>query len=823
MSAFWQVAFTQWRRRWRLREMRLLFLALLVSAAAVSSVGFFTNRVDQAMQRQASQLMGGDLVLNSARPLSETYVTQAEQLGIQVARTVKLTSMVMVGEHLQLAQVKAISPNYPLQGAIELADTLEPTTQLITGQTLKSGEVWAEARLLNELQIQPKVDVQLGEKSFNLSHVLIKDPAEAANPFQLAANVLMPLADLEATQLLSPASRADYSLLFAGSPKAIRQFRDSIKTKLQPTERIRSLEDGARPVKQALERAGRFLGLAALLSVVLAGAAIALAAGSLIKYETRAVAVLKAIGLPRKRILWDYLLNVLILAVLAGLLGALMGFGLQFLLSNWLTNVIELELPAPTATPALTAVLTAIIMVAGFAVPYLWNLVNQAPVRILQGDVPLSRPVAGLMALGVLPAIFLLLWLQAGQLILASWLFVGLLAAVLLFWFVTRIVLNGLVRLSAQPRFRWLSVLRQARRSSLLVVVFAMGLFALLLLTALRTDLVGRWQASLPADAPNYFMINIQPQEVEPVKAFFKQNNLTGELFPMIRGRLVEINGKPLDPNKFGEERARRLAQREFNLSSFAELPSSNKVIAGQWFAANARSGFSIEKEIGEDLGFGLGDTLTFDIAGQRFTEKITSVRQVSWDSMQPNFFVTAAPHALDDKPRTFITSVYVPATQAKAIPNLIRQFPAITAIETSAIAKQIRSLIEQVTFAVQGIFSFTLVTGILVLLAALQSQKAERRREIAVLKSLGADRPLLRQRIVSEFVLLGAIAGGLAGLFTVLTSNLVGSFLFDLDWNINFWLVLLGLGVGAILVGSAAYGNLRGLLGVPPAVLLKS
>lgn len=823
MSSFWQVALTQWQRRWRLPEMRLLFLALLVSAMAVASVGFFTNRVDQAMQRQASQLLGGDLVLNSARPLSEEYVAQAETLGIKVARTVKLNSMVMVGERLQLAQIKAISANYPLQGAIELSNTLGVTGETLKANRLNSGEVWAEARLLNELQIQPNTDVQIGEKSFRLNYVLIKDPAEAANPFQLAANVLMPLEDLDSTQLLSPASRAEYSLLFAGSPSAIRQLRTSIANRLQPTERIRSLEDGARPVRQALERAGRFLGLAALLSVVLAGAAIALAAASLIKHETRAVAVLKAIGLPRKRILWDYLLNVLTLAFLAGCLGALLGFGLQFFLANWLANIINLELPAPTLAPALTAILTATIMVAGFAIPYLLNLVSQAPVRILQGDVPMTNPVAGLMALSILPAIFLLLWLQAGELVLAVWLLLGLLAAILIFWLSTRLILTSLIKLSAKPRFNGLSVLRQARRSSLLVVVFAMGLFALLLLTALRTDLVERWQASLPADAPNYFMINIQPQEVEAVQEFFKQNQLKGELFPMIRGRLVEINGKPLDPDQLGAERAQRLARREFNLSSFAELPSSNKILEGKWFDAQSRSGFSIEQEIGKDLGFGLGDTLTFDIAGQRFTEKITSVRSVSWDSMQPNFFVTAAPHALDDKPRTFITSVYVPAAQAKAIPELIRRYPSITAIDTSAIAKQVRNLIEQVSFSVQGIFSFTLVTGILVLWAALQSQKAERRREIAVLKSLGAGRLVLRKRIITEFVLLGAIAGSLAGLFTVLTSNVVGSYLFELEWNLNLWLVLAGFFIGALLVASAAYGNLRGLLGVPPAVLLKS
>ncbi|HPY41283.1 MAG TPA: hypothetical protein PLM98_12250, partial [Thiolinea sp.] len=405
---------------------------------------------------------------------------------------------------------------------------------------------------------------------------------------------------------------------------------------------------------------------------------------------------------------------------------------------------------------------------------------------------------------------------------LALWVFLGLLVAVLVFWWMAKLVLYGLANLSSRPRWQWLALMRQSRRSVLLVVVFAMGLFTLLLLTALRTDLISRWQASVPADAPNYFLINIQTTDQANLEAFFKQRAMQATLYPMIRGRLVEINQHAVTAENYSKQEAKRMLDREFNLSSFADFPASNSLVAGQWFDANTQ-GFSIEKGIGETLGFKLGDSLTFDIAGQRFTETITSVREVRWDSMQPNFFVIAAPGLLLDKPYTLITSLHVPADQPELIPALIRKFPSITAIDTSAILGQVRSLVEQATLAVQGVFAFTLVTGLLVLWSALQAQKPERQREIAVLKSLGASSQLLRKRIVLEFLLLGGLAGGLAGVLTMVAANWLGYSMFDLQPSLNPWLVLLGSLLGAGLVASAAWLNLRSLLNVAPMVLLKT
>ncbi|MEZ5476115.1 MAG: FtsX-like permease family protein [Thiolinea sp.] len=812
----------QWLRRWRLPEMRLLFLALLVSVVAVSSVGFFTDRVSQAMQRQAIQLLGGDLVINSARPLPDSYRNAARRQGVQMAETISFRSMVAAGDKLVLAQVKAVSANYPLQGQLEGTTRLDGVGSSLQGQVLQSGTLWAEPRLFHELGVVPGSSVQLGRKTFVLEKVVTKDPARGSSFFQLAPSVLLPLDDLAATGLLSPASRAEFELLFSGDAAAIRRLQAELKPQLQATEQIRSLEDGVPTVRQALQRAGRFLGLAALLSVVLAGAAIVLTSASLVRHETRTVAVLKAFGLSRKAILTDYLLNLAGLALLAGVLGAIIGFVLQYFLAGWLVQYVEISLPPARIWPAFSGLLTALLMVLGFATPYLRSLVDTSPLQILQGSLHSRSPVVWLLAASILPAIFLLLWLQAGELRLTLWLFGGILLALLLFGGGARLALGGLARLSLRPGWEWLSLLRHSRRAGLLVMVFSMGLFTLLLLTSLRTDLLARWQETLPKDAPNYFLINIQPDEVQPLQAFLSQQGVSAELFPMIRGRLVEVNGKPLRADAFDNPRARRLLEREFNLSSFAEFPSTNTLIAGKWFGGSDKAGFSIEQGIGETLHFGLGDTLTFDIAGERYTEPVTSVREVRWDSMQPNFFVTAAPGALDNKPRTFITSLYIDPAKTGLVPAMIHQFqasrPSIPAPFWLRCAPDRAGHPGRT-----GIFAFTLVTGVLVLLAALQSQKPERSKEFAILKSMGAVHAVLRKRIWGEFLLLGALAGGMAGLFTLLSSNVLGYYLFELGLGINLWILLAGVLCGALLVSVAAWFNLRALLIIPPVALLKT
>lgn len=810
-----------WQQRWRMPELRLLLLALMVSVTVVTTVGFFTSRVENAMQAQARQLLGGDLVLSSARPLDQTYLQRAQQLGLATAETITFPSMVSGGDKLQLSQLKVVSRTYPLQGELKTAVAPGAAEQVVSGQLPASGEIWAEARLFAELGVQPGAQVQLGKSTFTLARVLTQEPDRSSNLFQLAPVVLMNLEDLPATGLLTPASRASFNQLFAGEGNAVKQLKTTLTPLLKPTERVRTLDEDLSSVQQTLQRSGRFLGLATLLSVVLAGAAVVLTSTSLMRRELPGVAVLKAMGMSRRQVLQDQAFSLLLTALLAAVVGIGLGLLLQFVLAAWLSQFVGKDLPAPSLLPALNGLLTAVVLLLGFALPQLLRLVDTSPMQILQGALQRPRQSVWVMLASLLLAVFGLLWLQASDLKLAAMLLAGLLVGIGLFWALARLALRLMQTLGRKWQSRWLPSLGRSRRTVLLVVVFATGLFSLLLLTTVRTDLLDRWQEALPADAPDHFLINIQPTEVNALEQFFAERKIKTRLYPMVRGRLVAVNGQPLDPDKFENPRAQRLAEREFNLSSFAELPVSNALLQGQWFERGV-TGFSIEKGIGETLGFGMGDQLTFDIAGQRLTDTVSSVREVRWDSMQPNFFVIAAPGSLGEMPSTFITSIHL-GEQKLLVTELIRQFPSVTAIDVGAIVGQVRSLVGQVSMAVQGIFVFTLIAGVVVLVAALQSQKAERRREIAILKSLGAGRAELQRRIWGEFLLLGGLAGLLAGLLALTAGNLFGYYLFDLDLKLNLLPLLIGGMAGSVLVGVTGYWNLRGLLDVPPMSLLKA
>lgn len=810
-----------WQQRWRMPELRLLLLALMVSVTVVTTVGFFTSRVENAMQAQARQLLGGDLVLSSARPLDQTYLQRAQQLGLATAETITFPSMVSGGDKLQLSQLKVVSRTYPLQGELKTAVAPGAAEQVVSGQLPASGEIWAEARLFAELGVRPGAQVQLGKSTFTLARVLTQEPDRSSNLFQLAPVVLMNLEDLPATGLLTPASRASFNQLFAGEGNAVKQLKTTLTPLLKPTERVRTLDEDLSSVQQTLQRSGRFLGLATLLSVVLAGAAVVLTSTSLMRRELPGVAVLKAMGMSRRQVLQDQAFSLLLTALLAALIGIGLGLLLQFVLAAWLSQFVGKDLPAPSLLPALNGLLTAVVLLLGFALPQLLRLVDTSPMQILQGALQRPRQSVWVMLASLLLAVFGLLWLQASDPKLAAMLLAGLLVGIGLFWALARLALRLMQTLGRKWQSRWLPSLGRSRRAVLLVVVFATGLFSLLLLTTVRTDLLDRWQEALPADAPDHFLINIQPTEVNALEQFFAERKIKTRLYPMVRGRLVAVNGQPLDPDKFENPRAQRLAEREFNLSSFAELPVSNALLQGQWFERGV-TGFSIEKGIGETLGFGMGDQLTFDIAGQRLTDTVSSVREVRWDSMQPNFFVIAAPGSLGEMPSTFITSIHL-GEQKLLVTELIRQFPSVTAIDVGAIVGQVRSLVGQVSMAVQGIFVFTLIAGVVVLVAALQSQKAERRREIAILKSLGAGRAELQRRIWGEFLLLGGLAGLLAGLLALTAGNLFGYYLFDLDLKLNLLPLLIGGVAGSVLVGVTGYWNLRGLLDVPPMSLLKA
>ena len=527
-------------------------------------------------------------------------------------------------------------------------------------------------------------------------------------------------------------------------------------------------------------------------------------------------------GASRRKILYRYLGQLFITSTAAALLGIFIGFLIQGAVAYFLRDMLQQDLPSTSIFPAITGLLTAWIMVLSFSTPQLLQLVNTAPVQIFQRQSAGRNSLWKFLLGTILVGIFALMWMQTRDLKLSLFIFIGVLAAVIVFWLVATLLLWLLKRISKNSQYTLRSLSNAGQRLQLLIVVFGIGLFSLLLLTALQTDLLDRWQNSIPEKAPNHFLINIQPTEVTELKNYLSSNDINPELYPLIRGRLVEIKGKPVTPDDYESPRSKRLLQREFNLSSVKELPEANIMLEGEWFKEEGETGFSVEESVMERFALKLGDTLTFDIAGQKATQTITSVRRVNWDNLTPNFFVLAAPSSMSKLPQTLITSLYVPPEDTKLIPQLVKQHPSVSAIDITAIMMQIKDLISKAALAIQAIFGFTLISGIIVLFAALQSQRAERRRELAILKTIGASRKQLKKTILTEFALVGGIAGLLAGTFAMLASNIAAYSLFDLQPTFNFFLIFIGVGSGAILVGIAGYINLRQLLQVAPAMLFQ-
>ncbi len=807
----------EWKKFWRLAEMRLLFLALLVAVVAVTSVGFFTDRADRAMSQQATTMLGGDMVVVSTRPISDAFLQEAEKRGLRTAETISFPSMVSVGEKFQLAQIKAVSLAYPLHGAIEISEDVLGDVSNASLKDLDNNETLAESRLFITLGVKAGQEVQLGQSKVKLSRFIRKMPDQSTSAFQLAPKLILPLPQLEKTGLLTPASRASYSQLFAGEEGAVKKFKNWLKPQLKKTETIRTLDDGLPSVQQALQRGQRFLKMASLLAVILAGAGIALSSYSLTRHETPAVAVLKTMGASRRQILKRYLSQLFFSATIAAMLGAILGYFIQLFLARYLQEFVGQTLPSASWWPVLVGVLTAWIMVLGFSAPHLMRLINTSPVQILQGQSSQAKTSLMFSFFALSAAVLLLMWMQTQDIKLSVVLLFAVIIATAIFWVIALLMLRLVRKLGERLRLP-----KANRRMALMVVVFGIGLFSLLLLTTLRGDLINRWQASLPVSAPNHFLINIQPEEVAPIQALLAKDKIETPLYPMVLGRLIKINDKAVSEDDYEVARAKRLLIREFNMSANLEMPVGNKVTSGKWFELDSLKGLSVEEGIAKTLRLKMGDTMTFDIAGEQITEEIISLRSVNWDSMRPNFFVMMAPKAFDDQPKTFITSIHLNDDQKHVLPSLIKKFPSVTDIDITAIMTQVRDLINKAAFAVQAIFLFTLVAGVVVLFAALQSQKAMRRKEIAILKSLGASRAYLRRSLVLEFAMIGGLAGFLASVLALIAGNVAASMLFDLSPEINLTLIATGTLLGAVLVGAAGYLNVRGLLSVVPVSLFR-
>ncbi len=816
------------RREWRSGELRVIWLSLLIAVAAVVAVGVFSDRVNQALTQQANALQGGDLILSSDNPLPQYYRQQAEQAGLLWVEGYEFPSMVMAEDRARLVAVKAVSSGYPLRGELLISQTPFAPTQVANGLPA-TGSVWVEPQLLSDLSLSVGDSLSLGALTVQISAVIRNEPARAAgNLFSLSPRVLLNSADLAATELVQPASRVRYQLTMAGELARIKQHKKQLQRQLQPGERLLDVTDGRPEVKMAVERAARFLGLAALVSVLLAGVAIAMASRRYSERHYDHCAVLRCLGASHRQILSLFLLQLLIVGTVAGGLGAALGYIAQAGLVNALTPLFGGELPRPSLQPAAIGILVGLVTLFGFSLPRFIALSRVPALRVLRRDLQGSGAQPWLVFLISLAALMTLLVIQAGDVKLGLYALLGVGISLLLLASLAWLMVWGIGRLKGQVGLAWrfglLNISRRAGASVVQVSGFGLGIMALLLLTMVRGDLLSEWQLQLPDNAPNRFLINIQPNQVEAVAQFFHEQQVDNvPLYPMVRGRLVAINNKTLSVDDFPDDRAKRLLMREFNLSWSATMPSGNTLIKGAWWQASHQPQFSIEQGIAEAFGIQLGDRLRYKIAGEMVEATVTSLRSVEWDSFQVNFFVIASPGVLDNYPSNYVSSFYLPEHQYPLLSQLLQQFPNITVLDVSSLMEEVRRIVERVIMAVEFVFLFTLLAGLMVMYAAIQSTLDERIRESALLRTLGAQRTTLQKGLLAEFALLGLLAGSVAVVVSTGAAALLAAQVFNLAYLPSPWLWLGAPIASAIAIGLAGVLSTRFILKQPPLISLQN
>ena len=820
-----------WRTLWRdvrAGELRLLLVAVTLAVAALTSVGFFADRLQGGLERDALQLLGGDVVLVSDTPTPTAFVQQAQDLGLQSATSMGFPTMARASEAqgggVKLVALKSVQPGYPLRGNMQVADA-PGAAPYATREIPEQGEVWVDAQLLDALHLSMGDFLLLGDAQLRIGRLITLEPDRGGGFTGFAPRAMLNVADMPATGLVQPASRISYRFAVAGAPPAVQQF--SRWAALQVKEpgvrgvRLESLDSGRPEMKQTLERAQKFLNLVALLAALLSAVAVALAARGFAASHLDASALLRVLGQSQRTIALSYTFEFVLVGLFASVLGVALGFAVHYVFVLLLAGLVSSALPAASLWPAALGLGVGLTLLLAFGLPPVLQLAQVPPLRVMRRDVGALRPTSLAVLLLGISGFAALLLVVSSDLKLGLIAVGGFAGAVLLFAALAWVAVQALrrsVNESSAPRWLVLATRQIAARPAYAVVQvssLAVGLLALVLLVLLRTDLLASWRQATPADAPNRFVINVQPDQSDAFQQALRSAGVTQyDWYPMIRGRLVAVNGKAIGPDSYSDDRAQRLVEREFNLSTAAEVPSHNPVVAGRWTPGEAGA-ISMEDGIATTLGLKLGDELRFDIGGVTKDARVTSLRKVDWGSMRANFFAMYPVEHLDGVAITYLAAYHAP-DKAGFDNALVQQFPNITSVDMAATLAQVQSVLDQVIKAVEFLFAFTLAAGLVVLFAAVTATREERAREYAIMRALGARASLLRQVQRAELAGVGLLAGFLASAVAMVVGWALAHYVFDFTWTASLWVPLVGSGVGAVLALLAGWWGLREVLQRP-------
>ena len=841
-----------WRSLWRdLRagELRLLIVAVSLAVAALTAVGFFADRLNGGLQRDARQLLGGDAVISSDNPTPQVFIDKAKELGLQSASTLGFPTMARATSNPQsagqsdamtkLVALKAVSEAYPLRGSLQI--TSKQGVEAVKTRAVPAlGEAWVDAALLDGLGLQVGDKLLLGDAELRIGQIITNEPDRGAGFANFAPRAMVNMASMAATGLIQPASRVTYRFAVAGTSsngpaadKDVKSFTDFAKTQISvgmAGVRLESFEGGRPEMKQTLDRAEKFLSLIALLAALLSAVAVALAARGFAAKHLDDCAMLRVLGQSQRNIGLSYAFEFTLVGLFASGLGVLIGYAVHYVFVLLLAGLIESSLPAASLWPVAFGLGMGMTLLLAFGLPPVLQLAQVPPLRVIRRDVGSLKP-ASLAVLGLGMAGFVTLLLATSSDLKLGLITVGGFAAAMVLFAGISYFAIKLLRMSVNdataPRWLVLATRQLTARPAFAVVqisALSLGLLALILLVLLRTDLINSWRKATPADAPNRFVINVMPEQSESFQQTLKQAGVKNfDWYPMIRGRLVAINNADVKLENFADERAKRMLDREFNLSNSAELPAHNIVTTGAW-KPEETGGVSVEESVAKTLNLALGDTLRFDVGGLMIDSKVSSIRKVDWGSMRANFYVMFPVVQLTGVPVTYMGAFRAPMNvenkdgeSSAAFDNaLVKNYPNITNVDMSATISQIQKVLDQVIRAVEFLFAFTLAAGVVVLLAAITATKEERAKEFAVMRALGASGTLLRQVQGAELAGVGLLAGFLASIIAVAIGWAMARYVFEFSWSIKLWVPLAGAFAGSVLALIAGTYVLRSVLRRP-------
>ena len=801
-------------REFKHGELNLLVVALLIAVTSMSSVALITSRVSTALLQQAGDLIAADVLVSSAEPTPTHWLNEASTRDIQYSKTVQFPSVVLSGDKSHLVSIKAVAEGYPLRGELK-TDTKPYSEGTVTRAIPLPGKAWVDSRLFNALQLSMGSVIDVGTSQLTVTRIISFEPDFGGNLFNAAPRLLMNIGDLEATGLIIPGSRVKYKTLFAGEPASLASFRSWLETQLRPSDALQGIKDARPELRTALDRADRFLGLSALVAVMLAAIAIALTSSRYARRHQNSSAIMRTFGARQNTILGIFSIQLAMLGFIGSILGLFAGYLVHEGIIFYFSQFINRDLPAANLFALLPAFSAGILLIFCFSLPALVRLKNVSPVQVIQSRATTASSQQLILYLPALVITTLLIFWQARDIKLAAFYLAGListlailaLATLLLLWlanqFKNRLPVSWRLGLTYLTRRKFNTMIESAG--------FGVGMMVIIVLVLIRTDLIDDWLVSLPETTPNQFLINIQPHQVEALSSVFAASTRQQPTFyPMVRGRLTSINDKAVKADDYDNPRTQRLATRLFNLTWANQLPKENKIVQGQWWRDKAqRPQFSFDKELAEQLGIRIGDQLTYYISGATITATVTSLREINWDSFQPNFFVISPEATLKSFPATYISSFYLDKNNKDFLTQLVKQFPNITVIDVQQMISQVRNIMEKVTLVIEAVFLFTLVAGILVMIATMQSTHDERIRDNAIMKTLGASKQQLRKILFTEFFLIGVISSLIATFAANLTGYAIASNLMNMPYQLHLHSFAASLIIGTAIItttGLAAF-----------------